>query len=1116
MTFSVKAEYAGHEFRRCTFDDLPSFEQLQSKIVAWYPITSPNFSLHKLLLSPDASKPAVRILLSQSVFNASDYNQAIAPYIRTRWENALLRFTVQDQSLRKLPSSVSLMNLRQKMLQQQQAQQKELHPAGPSSSFPRLPETLGFQPMTPGSPQSYRAPLLDNSPSNSLFSSFSRQTFAPVHPDADMYAKPTHYGRQSPQLGGPDCGANQSQVEIENLISKLKVDIQRIVERQGPAPSSACPCSTNTTTSSLQPTFGALPGLGTGPIHLPPISTPSMTPAQGTVYEPSYWSYPPAPQMLPNFMQPTAPFPPPSTLPPLPPQALQYNQNPPRQDYSAASTPTGQSGKSETHISRNGVSFAWGPPPAPPRNAGTTSAPDSQTPVQNTPAEEPSLPVHDRIICDFCNTTVVGVRHKCLDCADFDLCTACIGNGGAEAHNPFHEFFEINEPGHVIVHTIFAGEGEREAPRQGPARSPTPEIQQVEPTQVASDPVVHSATCDMCDGRILGIRYKCIACPDFDLCSQCFQIAPEQHPGHAFAKLRDPDDYLPRGPSEPQRFHFSNCDSCGNGIQGVRYKCTTCEDYDLCQNCEALPIPVHPASHTMLKIKSPFAPIPVLAQPNARADPFRPTSRASASDMYTSRASSPDIEEPEILRRLDTPPYDPGVEAICSGRLFSGTSSRLHIPTLFDPPSPDVSNPPSPSYRENSPPRLPPMEVLDFGTVEYSNPFIPHPESPDSIARYPVMIPHKQEEFEVASPNPSTPEWRPRLDDSMPRLPSPPSEPPVMTRPTYFPTVSELLGNSSRPSVLGDNGYRSVWDASPLTGEEVLLTRPTSVEVVRPQLVPADSDQTVKETNPFAFAKRRSLASLLNEPLPPVLPSVPEFKPAVVVPTAIVQAGATASTVKEPEPLQAAFLANVTVPDGQVLPPGAEFRKVWRLQNTGGSAAWPEDTQLVFVAGTNMSVDGNNVDPMDVGSVKPGENTDVSTADLKAPEAPGHYYSYWRLSSGQGNLFGQDFWIDLIVGETDGSDSSLSSSSVIMPQVTPHQPETVSSPRSSQYGPSSGTDAYSDAMSDVSSGISVGLSSDSDDWESVGGSPLQSPSSQVDQNLEYVMLFDEHDTESES
>jgi len=46
------------------------------------------------------------------------------------------------------------------------------------------------------------------------------------------------------------------------------------------------------------------------------------------------------------------------------------------------------------------------------------------------------------------------------------------------------------------------------------------------------------------------------------------------------------------------------CDSCGNTISGIRYKCSSCPDYDLCELCEKKP-GVHDASHVFLKITKP-------------------------------------------------------------------------------------------------------------------------------------------------------------------------------------------------------------------------------------------------------------------------------------------------------------------------------------------------------------------------------------------------------------------------------------------------------------------------------------------------------------------------------
>ncbi|XP_072039912.1 LOW QUALITY PROTEIN: sequestosome-1-like [Amphiura filiformis] len=44
--------------------------------------------------------------------------------------------------------------------------------------------------------------------------------------------------------------------------------------------------------------------------------------------------------------------------------------------------------------------------------------------------------------------------------------------------------------------------------------------------------------CDGCDGGIRGPRFKCIICPDYDLCKQCEETGV--HPEHEFVKFRKP------------------------------------------------------------------------------------------------------------------------------------------------------------------------------------------------------------------------------------------------------------------------------------------------------------------------------------------------------------------------------------------------------------------------------------------------------------------------------------------------------------------------------------------------------------------------------------------------
>jgi len=115
---------------------------------------------------------------------------------------------------------------------------------------------------------------------------------------------------------------------------------------------------------------------------------------------------------------------------------------------------------------------------------------------------------------------------------------------------------------------------------------------------------------------------------------------------------------------------------------------------------------------------------------------------------------------------------------------------------------------------------------------------------------------------------------------------------------------------------------------------------------------------------------------------------------------------------------QAQFLQDVTIPDDTVLPPGAEFTKVWRLKNIG-SCTWDEDYSLVFVRGDRMRA-SRSIPLKD--RVRPGEKIDVY-ADFVAPNEAGRYRSQWMLSNDSEEVFGigddadQPFWAQIRVAK---------------------------------------------------------------------------------------------------
>jgi hypothetical protein len=87
----------------------------------------------------------------------------------------------------------------------------------------------------------------------------------------------------------------------------------------------------------------------------------------------------------------------------------------------------------------------------------------------------------------------------------------------------------------------------------------------------------------------------------------------------------------------------------------------------------------------------------------------------------------------------------------------------------------------------------------------------------------------------------------------------------------------------------------------------------------------------------------------------------------------------------------------VTVPDGSLFAPGAEFQKTWRIKNVG-TCTWSTSYTFSYISGTDMANNKNENVALSK-AVKPGETVDV-IVKLTAPSSPGAYSSNWLLKTG--------------------------------------------------------------------------------------------------------------------
>ena len=156
----------------------------------------------------------------------------------------------------------------------------------------------------------------------------------------------------------------------------------------------------------------------------------------------------------------------------------------------------------------------------------------------------------------------------------------------------------------------------------------------------------------------------------------------------------------------------------------------------------------------------------------------------------------------------------------------------------------------------------------------------------------------------------------------------------------------------------------------------------------------SEEDPMIKWTN------NKAAATPTPPPAATVIPTAPLSYPSA--PTAVPASAGTCNYTM-------AYVADVTIPDGQPISAGSGFTKTWRLKNTG-NCAWGTDFMFVFVSGSQMN-GANRYLPY---VVNPGDTVDISI-DMIAPTTGGTYQGYWQLRTPQGYGIGFNIWVKIYV-----------------------------------------------------------------------------------------------------
>lgn len=235
--------------------------------------------------------------------------------------------------------------------------------------------------------------------------------------------------------------------------------------------------------------------------------------------------------------------------------------------------------------------------------------------------------VHTGITCSVCNAKdIQGIRYVCLICWDYELCQNCYdekrNSAQHRSHHPMQsilcreDFFKVVQniiaPVEDNVHLCCPFCGERELNLAGllqhcqqnhsdesdSVRCPVCVTYSIPKNSLLDGSFLEhlrsehceleeGISCTTCQKKpILGNRYACLVCQNYDLCVECYtgkRFSKHHLPYHPMQQVLPKDTYGAQNAPPEKIFRCPYCGDAELSISGLRDHC-----HELHQNCEGI------------------------------------------------------------------------------------------------------------------------------------------------------------------------------------------------------------------------------------------------------------------------------------------------------------------------------------------------------------------------------------------------------------------------------------------------------------------------------------------------------------------------------------------------